>query len=87
MLLFHYGRPEQDFAYLKHHQLTVRSEWLSLPHFWFHAGVWGAPGLAVTTFTLVHLKGRAQLQLLKTYLVILGVATVLTLLLAPFSPR
>ncbi|WP_319783955.1 hypothetical protein [Oceanisphaera sp. IT1-181] len=87
LLIFHYGRPEQNFGYLKHQQIPVRAEWLSLHHFWFHAGVWGALGLAVTAFTLVHLKGRAHLQYLKIYLVLLGAAAIFTLLLATFSPR
>ena len=87
LLIFHYGRPEQNFGYLKSQQIAVRSEWLSLHHFWFHAGIWGALGLAVTTFTLVHLKGRRHLQFLKIYLVMLGAALVFTWLLATFSPR
>lgn len=87
LLIFHYGRPEQSFGYFKHHDIVVRSEWLSLHHFWFHAGIWGALGLAVTTFTLVHLKGRQHLQFLKIYLVLLGAALIITLLLATFSER
>ncbi|MGO4998377.1 hypothetical protein [Oceanisphaera sp. W20_SRM_FM3] len=87
LVIFHYGRPEQNFGYLKHYDVTVRAEWLSLPHFWFHAGIWGALGLAVTAFTLVHLKGSRHLQILKIYLVLLGAAAIFTLLLATFSPR
>ena len=87
LLIFHYGRPEQNFGYLKQQNIVVRSEWLSLHHFWFHAGIWGALGLAVTTFTLVHLTGRQHLQFLKIYLVILGAALIFTLLLGVFSPR
>lgn len=85
LVLFHYGRPEQDFGYLRYQDIAVRSEWLALHSFWFHAGVWGALGLAVTTFTLVHVKGRQHLQFLKIYLVMLAVAAVLTLLLIVFS--
>lgn len=85
LVLFHYGRPEQDFGYLRYQDIAVRSEWLALHSFWFHAGVWGALGLAVTTFTLVHVKGRQHLQFLKIYLVMLAVAAVLTLLLVVFS--
>lgn len=84
LVLFHYGRPEQDFGYLRYQDIAVRSEWLALHSFWFHAGVWGALGLAVTTFTLVHVKGRQHLQFLKIYLVMLAVAAVLTLLLVVF---
>lgn len=84
LVLFHYGRPEQDFGYLRYQDIAVRSEWLALHSFWFHAGVWGALGLAVTTFTLVHVKGRQHLQFLKIYLVMLAVAAVLTLLLVFF---
>ena len=87
LLFFHYGRPEQNFGYLKHQDIVVRSEWLSLHHFWFHVGIWGALGLAITVFTLVHLKGSKQLQYLKIYLVFLAVAAMATLLLGTFSPR
>lgn len=87
LLAFHYGRPEQKFGYLKHHQLEVRTEWLSIPHFWFHAGIWGALGLAITAFTLVHLKGHPHLQYLKIYLLLLVAAVSATLLLGTFSPR
>ncbi|MBU3823527.1 MAG: hypothetical protein H9917_01720 [Candidatus Oceanisphaera merdipullorum] len=87
LVIFHYGRPQQNFGYLKHYDVTVRSAWLSLPHFWFHAGILGALGIAVTAFTLVHLKGSRHLQILKTYLVLLGVAAIATLLLATLSPR
>lgn len=87
LTLFHYGRPEQQFGYLQYHNIVVRSEWLSGHHFWFHAGIWGALGLAVTTFTLVHVKGQRQLQYLKIYLVLLGAAAIFTLLLVTFYPR
>ncbi|GGB45661.1 hypothetical protein GCM10011502_18720 [Oceanisphaera marina] len=87
LVLFHYGRPEQDFGYLRYQDIAVRTEWLALHSFWFHAGVWGALGLAVTTFTLVHVKGRHHLQFLKIYLVMLAMAAVLTLLLVVFSSR
>lgn len=86
LLLFHYGRPEQQFGYLTYHEISVRNYWLSLPTFWFHAGIWGALGLAVTTFTLVHLKGRRHSQFLKVYLVMLASAAVFTLLLFYFYP-
>lgn len=87
LLAFHYGRPEQSFGYLKHHQLAARTEWLSIPHFWFHAGIWGALGLAVTAFTLLHLKGHPHYQYLKIYLLLLVAAVLTTLLLVTFSPR
>ncbi|WP_417614976.1 hypothetical protein [Oceanisphaera sp.] len=85
LILLHYGRPEQHFGYLRYQGIAVRAEWLSLYNFWFHAAIWGTLGLAVTVFTLVHVKGRHQLQFLKVYLAILAVAAVLTLLLIVFS--
>ncbi|ART79487.1 hypothetical protein [Oceanisphaera avium] len=87
LLFFHFGRPEQNFGYLKNHDISVRSEWLSLHHFWFHVGIWGALGIAVTLFTVVHLKGSPQLQYLKVYLVMLAFFAIATLLLGTFSPR
>lgn len=87
LVLFHYGRPEQDFGYLRYQDIAVRAEWLTLHRVWFYAGVWGALGVAVTTFTLVHVKGRRHLQFLKVYLVMLGAAALFTLLLVVFSSR
>lgn len=87
LLLFHYGRPEQSFGYLRHHDVVVRTSWLTLHKIWFHAGIWGALGVAVTAFTLVHLKGRRHQQYLKIYLGMLVMAAIITLLLATFSPR
>ncbi|PSJ45682.1 hypothetical protein C7H85_09875 [Zobellella endophytica] len=86
LVLFHYGRPEQEFGYLKYLEVDVRTTWLSLPTYWFHVGIWGALGLAVTAFTLVHLKGRRHSQFLKVYLVMLASAAILTLLLFYFYP-
>ncbi|WP_375057900.1 hypothetical protein [Zobellella sp. DQSA1] len=87
LILFHYGRPEQEFGYLRYLEVEVRTHWLSLPTFWFHMGIWGALGLAVTTFTLVHRKGHRHSQFLKVYLVMLASAAVFTLLLFYFYPE
>ncbi len=87
LVLFHYGRPEPDFGYLRYLGIPVRTEWLTLPAYWFHVGIWGALGLAVTTFTLVHFKGRRHLQYLKVYLVLLAAALLFTLLLFYSYPR
>ncbi|OYD25206.1 hypothetical protein [Oceanimonas baumannii] len=86
LILFHYGRPEQQYGYMRYLEVEVRTGWLTLPALWFHLGVWGALGLAVTTLTLVHLKGRRQSQYLKTYLAMLAATAVLTLLLFYFYP-
>ncbi|MGO1247564.1 MAG: hypothetical protein ACTHY5_08895 [Oceanisphaera sp.] len=87
LVLFHYGRPEQEFGYLRYQDISVRAQWLTLHLFWVYAGIAGALGVAVTTFTLVHLKGRRHLQYLKVYLVMLAAASLFTLLLITFSPR
>ncbi|PSJ46929.1 hypothetical protein [Zobellella taiwanensis] len=87
LILFHYGRPERRFGYLSYLEVEVRTHWLTLPTLWFHLGIWGALGLAVTTFTLVHLKGRRHSQYLKVYLVMLASAAVFTLLLYYFYPE
>lgn len=87
LLVFHYGRPEQSFGYLKYQDIAVRSTWLVKYRFWFHAGIWGTLGLAVTTFTLVDIKGRRHVQYLKVYLVMLAAAAIFTLLLVTFSSR
>ena len=87
LIIFHYGRPEQHFGYLKYQEIAVRAEWLTWNSVWFHTGIWGALGLAVTTFTLVHLTRHRQLQYLKIYLVLLGAAALFTLLLVTFSSR
>ncbi|MBO1518606.1 hypothetical protein [Oceanisphaera pacifica] len=87
LLVFHYGRPEQDFGYLRYQDISVRAQWLSVHLFWAYAGVLGALGIAVTAFTLVHLKGRRHLQYLKVYLVMLAIASLFTLLLITFSSR
>lgn len=87
LILFHYGRPERRFGYLSYLEVEVRTHWLTLPTLWFHLGIWGALGLAVTTFTLVHLKGRGHSQYLKVYLVMLASAAVFTLLLYYFYPE
>ncbi|WMC11883.1 hypothetical protein PU634_05820 [Oceanimonas pelagia] len=86
LILFHYGRPEQHYGYLRYLEVEVRTGWLTLPTLWFHLGIWGALGLAVTTFTLVHLKGRRHSQYLKVYLVMLAAAALFTLLLFYFYP-
>lgn len=86
LLVFHFGRPEQQFGYLSYRNIAVRTEWLTLHSIWFHLGIWGALGLAVTTFTLVHLMGRQHSQFLKIYLVMLGAAALFTLLLFYFYP-
>ena len=85
LIVFHYGRPEQHFGYLRYQDIAVRDEWLTWHSFWFHVGIWGALGLAVTTFTLVHVTGRHHLQFLKIYLVMLAMAAALTLLLVVLS--
>lgn len=87
LILFHYGRPERRFGYLSYLEVEVRTHWLTLPTLWFHLGIWGALGLAVTTFTLVHFKGRRHSQYLKVYLVMLASAAVFTLLLYYFYPE
>ncbi|MGP7734135.1 hypothetical protein [Oceanimonas smirnovii] len=86
LVLFHYARPEQQYGYMRYLEVEVRTGWLTLPALWFHLGIWGALGLAVTTFTLVHLKGRRQSQYLKVYLAMLGAAAIFTLLLFYFYP-
>ncbi|GAA3722644.1 hypothetical protein [Oceanisphaera sediminis] len=87
LLVFHYGRPEQQFGYLRYQDIAVRTEWL-MPHsIWFHMGTFGILGLAVTAFTLVHLKGRRHQQFLKIYLLLLVAAALFTLLLFYFYPQ
>lgn len=79
LLLFHYARPEQHFGYLQYKEVAVRSEWL-VPHYaWMCWGVFAVLGIAVTAFTLLHFKGRASLQFMKVYLVLLVTSLALTL--------
>lgn len=86
LLVFHYGRPEQQFGYLRYQDIAVRTEWLTPHSIWFHTGIWGILGLAVTTVTLVHLKGGRHQQFLKIYLLLLVAAALFTLLLFYFYP-
>ncbi|MCT7656262.1 hypothetical protein MBH78_19845 [Oceanimonas sp. NS1] len=44
LILFHYGRPEQHFGYLRYLEIEVRTVWLTLPTLWFHLGIWGRWG-------------------------------------------
>ena len=87
LLVFHYGRPEQSFGFLRYQDIAVRTEWLMPHNIWFHAGTFGILGLAVTTFTLVHFKGRRHQQFLKVYLLLLVAAALFTLLLFYFYPQ